>query len=257
MNPKNLFLIVLAYSLQTIAIAQKDKPAIYKSDAFSIYSNRVEQGDFKAIAISPTEMTSNYRSPDADKYSPNISFKFSINSRDNEMVSGQDHQVTLQPENGICVTTVQFGKQLVQTKPLADGVNLAPNTKWTIRLDMREIFKAFKEKGFFTLYNGDKLDQADFKGVYVAGNAAPLIWDFNNLHTRPELQLKDPDGDGIYETTLIMNSKSNEKQTAAQWKQANNTTAFPQYQSDYPISDAIYNLALDEKIKALREEKYK
>ena len=254
MNPRNIYLTAIIYSLQTIAFAQTGEKAIYKSGAYSIYSNRVEQGNFKAIALSSREMSSNYRSPEADKYSPTVQFKFSINLRDNEMVSGKDHQITLQPKNGSCVTTVQFGKQMIQTIPVAEGVNLAPNTQWTIRLDMREVFRAFSEKGFYTLYNGDKLDQADFKGVFVAGSAAPLMWDFNNLGNRAELQLKDPDGDGIYETTLIMNAKSNEKQTAEQWKQMSNTSAFPQYQSDYPISDAVYNLALDEMIKAVEPD---
>ncbi|MFY9150593.1 MAG: hypothetical protein WAO52_01145 [Prolixibacteraceae bacterium] len=254
MNPRNIYLTAIICSLQTIVIAQTAEKAIYKSDSYSIFSNHVKQGNFKATALSSGEMSSNYRSPEADKYSPTVQFKFSINSRDNEMASGKDHQITLQPENGSCVTTVQFGKQLIQTIPVAEGIILAPNTRWTIRLDMREVFKAFREKGFYTFYNGDKLDQADLKGVYIAGNAAPLMWDFNNLHTRPELQLKDPDGDGIYETTLIMNAKSNEKQTAAQWKQVSNTSAFPQYQSDYPISDAVYNLALDEMINAVEPD---
>lgn len=254
MNPRNIYLTAIICSLQTIAIAQTAEKAIYKSDAFSIFNNRVEQGNFEATALSSGEMSSNYRSPEADKYSPTISFKFSINLRDNEMVSGKDHSITLQPENGSCATTVQFGKQLIQTIPVAEGVNLAPNTQWTIRLDMHEVFEAFRGKGFYTLYNGDKLDQADFKGVYVAGNAAPLMWDFNNLYTRPELQLKDADGDGIFETTLIMNAKSNEKQTDAHWKLSSDISAFPQYQSDYAISDAVYNLAIDEMIKAVEPD---
>ncbi len=254
MNVGNVILLLIICGLQSMAMAQSTDSVIYKSDSYSIFNNRVEQGNFKAIAISPVEMTSNYRSPDADKYSPTISFKFSINSRDNEMAGRKDHQVTLQPVNGSSITDVQFGKQLAKTTPVAEGVNLAPNTKWTIRLDMREVFKAFKEKGFYTFYNGEKLEQADFKGVYVAGNSAPLMWDFNNLYNHPELQLKDPDGDGIYETTLIMNAKSNEKLTAVQWNQVNNTSAFPQYQSDYVISDAIYNLGLDEMINAIEPD---
>ena len=248
---KLLFLISLL--LPSLLLTAQEKP-LYRNGEFAVYKNRIEQHAYKAVAISPVKMTSNYRSPDADKYSPTISFKFSINSRDNEMSGGKDHQVTLQPVNGSCLTDVQFGKQLVKTTPAAEGVNLAPNTKWTIRLDMREVFKAFKEKGFYTLYNGEKLEQADFKGVYVAGNSAPLIWDFNNLYNHQELQLKDPDGDGIYETTLIMNAKSNEKQTASQWNQANNTSASPQYQSDYLISDAIYNLGLDEMLNAIEPD---
>ncbi len=253
MNSRNFYLSVIICGFQAMAMAQTNG-AMFKSDKYTIFNNHVEQNDFKAIAISPVEMSSNYRSPDADKYSRDITFKFSINSRDNEMVSGQDHHVTLQPENGSCTTTVRFGKQLLQTVPAADGSNLPPNTHWTIRLDMRDVLKSFREQGFYTLFNGEKLDQADLKGVYIAGNSAPLMWDFNNLHNRPELELKDPDGDGIYETTLTMNAKSNEKQTAAKWKKKNNTTAFPQYHSDYPVSDAIYNMALDEMIEAVEPD---
>ncbi|HEY3369379.1 MAG TPA: amylo-alpha-1,6-glucosidase [Prolixibacteraceae bacterium] len=254
MNPRTLYLAVIFCGFQLFGMAQTNENAIYKSRSYSIYPNRVEQGAFKATALSDVQMSSDYRSPDADKYPPTISFKFSINLRDNEMASGQDHQVTLQPENGKCVTTVQFGKQLIQTAPVAAGVNLAPNTQWTIRLDMRELIRSFKEKGFYTLYNGNKLYQADFKGVYVAGSASPLIWDFNNLAGKPELELKDPDGDGIYETTLVMNSKSDEKQTAAQWKLSKDISAFPQYTSSYPISDAIYNLAVEEMITAVEPD---
>jgi len=254
MNVRTIYLSALFLGFQTMALAQTGNEIIYKSSAYTIFNNRVEQGDFKATAISPVEMSSNYRSPDADRYSPDITFKFSINERDNEMVSGQDHHVTLQPENGSCITTVKFGKQMVQTIPLTAGVNLAPNTRWTIRLDMSDVIKAFRDHGFYTLFNGEKLDQADLKVVYIAGNAAPLMWDFNNLHTRPELELKDPDGDGIYETTLVMNVRDHEKKTAAKWKQSCNTAAFPLYHSDYLISDAIYNMALGEMIQAVEPD---
>lgn len=253
MNLRNLYLTTMACGLSVAVLAQNEAP-IYRSKAYTIFNNRVEQAGFKATALSSTEMTSNYRSPEADRYSPTISFKFSINSRDNEMASGKDHKVTLQPVNGSCETTVQFGKQWVKTVPVAAGVNLVPNTRWIIRLDMRDVFKAFKEKGYYTFYNGDKLVQADFKGVYVAGSAAPLMWDFNNLRNKPELELKDPDGDHIYEVTLVMNKKSDEKQTAASWKQTKNTAAFPQYKSGYPISDAIYNLATEEMINAVEPD---
>lgn len=253
MNLRNLYLTAMACGLSVAVLAQSEAP-VYRSKAYTIFNNRVEQAGFKVTALTSTEMTSNYRSPEADRYSPTISFKFSINSRDNEMVSGKNHQVTLQPLNGSCETTVQFGKQYNKTIPVAAGVNLAPNTRWTIRLDMREAFNAFKEKGYYTFYNGDKLDQADFKGVYVAGNVAPLMWDFNNLRNKPELELKDPDGDHIYEATLVMNKKSDEKQTAASWKQTQNTAAFPQYKSGYPISDAIYNLATEEMINAVEPD---
>ncbi|MDP2335952.1 MAG: hypothetical protein Q8N05_05800, partial [Bacteroidota bacterium] len=80
-------LLLIAILLQT-GCKQNEK-VIYESDQYRIFSNRVEQSGFNAVVVSPTEMTSSYRSPDADKYSPNVQFKFSINLRDNEMVPGK------------------------------------------------------------------------------------------------------------------------------------------------------------------------
>jgi len=45
-----------------------------------------------------------------------------------------------------------------------------------------------------------------------------------------------------------------EKQTATQWKLTKDISAFPQYKSDFPISDAIYNLATEEMIKAVEPD---
>ena len=233
---------------------QLSAQALYQSKAYSIYPDRVTQGKFTAKVLSPAEMWSDYRSPEADKYSPRIQFKFSINCRDNEMQSGTDHWVTLIPENNKCVSNVVFGKQCTDIKTVLPESTLPQNTAWTIRLDMRPVFTAFKTNGFYTFYNGEKLYPADFKGVFVAGCSLPLIWDFNNLYTRPELELKDPDGDGIYETTLIMNNKQDEKQSGCQWKLSKNISAFPQYKSGFPISDAIYNLATEEMIKAVEPD---
>ncbi|MDO9258124.1 MAG: hypothetical protein Q7U54_21615 [Bacteroidales bacterium] len=254
MDSRNFYMSVLFCVLQTSIFAQTRDSEVYKSDAYTIYNNRVEQAGFRAIALSATEMTSNYRSPDADKYSPTISFKFSINLQDNEMISGHDHLVTLLPENGACTTTVTFGKQYVHTNAIPEGINLAPNTRWTVRLDMRDIFQAFKDKGFYTLYNGEKLYQPDFKGVYIAGGAAPLMWDFNNLKNNPDLKLQDTDGDDIYETTLVLNKQSDEKHTDAEWKLSRDISALPQYKSDFLLSDAVYNMSLEEMLKAIETD---
>ncbi len=254
MNSRNFYMSVILCGLQTMVFAQTGDITIYKSDAYSIFNNRVEQAGFKAEALSATEMTSNYRSPEADKFSPTVSFKFSINLQDNEMISGNDHLVTLQPDNGACTTTVTFGKQLINRNSVAEGTNLAPNTSWTVRLDMRDVFNAFKEKGFYTLYNGDKLYQSDFKGVYIAGGSAPLIWDFNNLKNIPELKLQDTDGDAIFETTLVLNKQSDEKHTDAEWKLSRDISAYPQYKSDFLLSDAVYNMSLEEMLKAVEAD---
>ena len=243
---------VISIFALNLTLAQNNH--IYKSKAFTIFPDKVVQDTFNAKVVSSIELMSNYRSPEFDKYSPNIQFKFSINSRDNEMPSGKDHHVTLNPINGKCITTVVFGEQLTETKVIPAGINLPENTIWTIRLDMRKMLNSFEKTGFYTFYNGDKLAKADFRGVYIAGNAAPLSWDFSNLYNKHGLQLNDPDGDGIYETTLIMNKKQDIKSTEDRWNLTKDISAFPQYKSDFPISDAIYNLTTEEMIKAVEPD---
>jgi hypothetical protein len=217
---------------------------IYKSKAFAMYPNMIVQGGFVAEAISDSEILSNYKSYESERFSPGISFKFSINGRDNEMMSGKDHIVTLTPVNGHYITSIKFGERLVQVVPEIKKSTLQEDTYWTVKLDMRHVFKAFDKEGFYTLFNGDRLYRQDFKNVYIAGSSLPLIWDFNNLHCHPELELKDPDGDGIYETTLVMNSKKNNMSSDSFWKLSKDISAFPEYNSDFPISNAIYNLSL-------------
>lgn len=228
--------------------------SMYSSKEFSVFPDKVQQGKYTGKALSATSMISDYRSPDADKYSPHITFKFSINLRDNEMPSGKDHVVTLMPKNGSATTTVVFGKQFIEKKEIPEGTNLAPNTRWTIRADLRQVFRDFETIGFYTMANGDQLTRDDFKGIYVAGAQAPLMWDFNNLHTREGLKLEDPDGDHIYETTLLMNAKENEKITDDSWNKTLNTEEYAQYKSDYVISDAIYNLSLEEMLRAIEPD---
>ena len=69
-------LIGLVFTL----IGCNQKPAVlYQSEAFSVYSDKVVQGDFVGHVSSPTHMTSNYRSSASEDFSRLITFKFSIN----------------------------------------------------------------------------------------------------------------------------------------------------------------------------------
>jgi Bacterial alpha-L-rhamnosidase 6 hairpin glycosidase domain len=247
---KNLFISLTAclFIMQTNA-----QQALYQSKDFSIYHDKVVQDKNEAKIIAVNHITSNYQSPANLFQSAAISFKFAINGKDNEMPPGQDHQLTVKLAYGKSVTPViRYGTQLKE--PASSGEYLQPNTSLTIRLDMREVIRQFNEKGFYTTFNGDKIYKEDFKGVFVAGGTAPMFWDFDNLINRPELKLHDEDGDGIYETTMVLNKQSDQKQTDAEWKMVKDATAFPQYQSPYLISDALYNLSLEEMIKAVEPD---
>lgn len=230
---------------------------IWESAAYRVYRDSVVQGAFTARARSRTELTSDYQSPANAFQSPQVSFKFSLNGKDNEMQPGQDHVFVAVPRaDGKALETplIVFGQQSVDRTPVPADTYLAPNTPLRIRLDLRPVLAAFKKQGYYPLYNGQKLYQQDLKHVLVAGNTAPLSWDFDNLINKPQLELKDADGDGIYETTVVLNAHSDQKTTAQAWKASLNVADLPQYQSDYPMLDALYNLALEEARRAVEPD---
>ncbi|KAA3439889.1 Bacterial alpha-L-rhamnosidase [Rufibacter hautae] len=242
-------------SLVATATPVVQEQPIYQSEQYTIYPNRVVQGHFEAKVLSPTELVSNYKSMAKEFLSPELKFKFSINGKDNEMLSGRDHSFACISENGRCeMPLIVFGTQNTIGSKIPANTYLAPNTNLKIRLDMRPVLEAFSKKGFYTAFNGDKIYKEDFKGVFVAGGTAPLTWDFDNLHNFKNLELKDADKDGIYELDLVLNPSQDETVTASTWKMTRNTSAFPQYRSDYPVVDALYNQALEEMINAVEPD---
>ena len=243
---------MLAAAMLPASVCYAQTP-VWKSAAYNVYRDSIVQGKYAAVAASATELSSSYQSPANLYQSALLSFKFSINGKDNEMPSGMDHHFNCVATNGDAQTPlIKFGALLKATAPQYNF--LAPNTKLHVRLDMREVLASFKEKGYYTTFNGGKIYKEDFKGVFMAGSAAPLIWDFDNLANHAELELKDDDGDGIYETTLTMNVYDASKHTASHWKLSKDISAFPQYHSSFPVSDALYNLSLEEMLNAVEKD---
>ena len=230
---------------------------VWQSDAYTLYRDSVTQGANRARAGSATELVSNYRSPANETQSPLIAFKFSLNGPDNELPPGQNNTfLVLPPAPGAVLETPVsvFGQRSVDARPVPADKYLAPNTRLKIRLDMRPVLAAFQKQGFYTTYKGEKLYKQDFKKVLVAGSVAPLSWDFDNLANQSELELHDPDGDGIYEVTLTLNAPAAAKTTAQRWQKSLDTSDLPQYTSDYPLADALYNLALEEARRAVEPD---
>lgn len=243
------FLIVWLF-LYTNVMAQIK---IYQSEAYDIYSNKVVQGKFTAQALSSSRLNSNYESPTNLYQSANISFKFAINGKDNEMSAGVDHQFSVIAPNGFAETPIiLFGEQLKYSKK--STAFLAPNTKLKIRLDMRTVLKQFNENGFYTCFNGTKIYKQDFKGVFIAGGTLPMIWDFDNVVNHDNLKLTDKNNDGIYETELVLNAQKDQKKIATEWNQTKDINAFPQYQSPYLIQHTLYNLSMEEMINAVEPD---
>lgn len=67
--------------------------------------------------------------------------------------------------------------------------------------------------------------------MYVVGNTAPMVWNFDNLGSHTDLQLTDPDGDKIYEVTLNVNPQKETDTTVKLWQLKKDISAFSQYQT--------------------------
>ena len=243
--------MVLLFNLFTMSsVAQKP---IFHSNAFSIFADRVEQGKYTAIAKSAEELTSNYQSSQESFYPAKIEFKFSINGSDNEMPFGQNHEVAIgSGDKTQQIPLIVFGKK---TELLSSKNDSLPyNKEVTFRVDMREVLHQFQTKGYYITSNGSKIYKQDFRGVFIAGNVPPLTWDFDNLQKHGDLELKDADGDGIYELTLMLNRKEDEKSLASKWKLSKDISSYPQMKSSYVLSDALYNLSLEEMVNAIEPD---
>ena len=228
---------------------------IYQSKEFSVYRDSVVQDSFVAKAISRNEIVSNYISPAEQFKSPEVKFKFSINGADNAAPSGKDNVIICAGGNGNYETPViKFGDQFIDSSKIETGEFLKKDVRLTIRVDMNDVLKSFKDKGFYVTFDGKKIYKNDFKGVFVAGNIPPLTWDFNNLYAHKDLELKDDNHDGIYEITLTLNQNPNENKTANSWKLSKDISAFPQYHSPDALPDALYNLALEEMQNAIEPD---
>lgn len=233
---------------------QNTEQLLYESKAFRVFSDRVEQQDFTARAIDRAHMVSDYVSPAQSEYSSLLNFKFSINGKDNEAPEGKNHTLNVVPSQKGLSPVIKFGEFDSPTTDDAEVTNLSPNTEYTIRVDLGDVLSEMKEKGFFTTFNGQRIRQSDFTGVYIAGGSAPLSWDFDNLKNTPSYQLQDNDGDGIFEGTFVLNPQDTTKSKERKWTLTRDITKYPSYESDQVLVDALYNMSLDETIMDIEQD---
>ncbi len=230
--------------LITIMMGCSNKSLVlYKSPKFTVYSDKVVQGNFAAQVESPTKIVSDYRSLAYENFSRLVTFKFSINEKDNELQSGVNHGIVI-GENEHQSPIIVFGEK-DNASPTDPGTKLPVNYKYTFRIDMNPVLKQFAEKGYYEAFDGTRIAKSDFKAVYIAGGTPPLTWDFVNLEEKG-FELKDPDGDGIYEITVSFNPFDEKENQNKTWELSQDISMKPSYKSDQPIVDALFNLSLAE-----------
>lgn len=245
---KKIFLMsgIVAAALSVASCSNGSRqPAdvISTCDEYTVYNNRVVQGEFTATAVSPTKIVTDYKSPVTSGASSLVNFRFSINSRDNELPQGVSHTALI----GDAVSDSHifaFGEVTETIDTSATGTELAKDTQWTVRVDMRPVLASFKENGHFVTATGDSIYADDFKGVWIAGSVDPLSWDFENLYGKDDRKLQDR-GDGVFEVTLTVNPTTDRPADVTEWSIDSIDSRFPRYESEQLLVDAIYNMSLD------------
>ncbi|MHB1146307.1 MAG: alpha-L-rhamnosidase-related protein [Lutibacter sp.] len=252
-NKNNIWTVVLILSLAgCVSTAEKGHDnVLYKSKSFTIYNDSIVQGENKAVILSNKKITSNYKSASTKNYSNLISFKLTINEKDIELPSGNDHHVLI--ENGLNESPIIVFGEADKNMPLDKGEKLNPNYQYTFKVDMSPVLNSFKEKGYYEAFDKSRIAKQDFKGFYIAGGSKPLTWDFSNLEEN-NLELFDKDGDGIYEIILILNPYDSSIKEEKTWELSEDISKKPSFTSDQPIVDVLYNLSLEEALLAIEPD---
>jgi len=237
--------------LPSCNVQESTDTVLYESDSFTIFKDKVVQGNNVAEVITPTHLKSNYKSPASANFSRLVKFKFSINEKDNELPPGADHWVIIS-EGDHESELIKFG---VQPEPVPESpVTFLPtNYEYTIKVDLSSVLEQFKKQGYYEAFDETRIAKDDFKGFYVAGGSEPLSWDFVNLDSKG-LKLEPTDDPSIYSLTLILNPYDEADFKDKEWKLSEDISNRPKYTSEQPIVDALFNLSMEEAIKNIEPD---
>ena len=229
---------------------------IYQGNEYQVTDTSVVQGTFRAVAESRTRITSNYQ-----RERTAVNFKFSLNGRNNERLSGDDRRLRLDPVGGLYRTPVYvFGGRPDEGFPQPEMVTRRADTdafEVVFRVDLRPVLRSFRENGVYDPPVGEPIQEEDFEGVTIVGDTDPLVWDTQQAWADEDMRFQDPDGDGVYHLSLQFARRDlrplNDRGKAV-WSLTEDVSDFPQYTSDQRLVDALYTLSLEETLLDIRED---
>ncbi len=240
-----------------LTAGRTDDRVLLKTASYEVTATRVMQGKYVATARSPYEIESTYRSNYSIRTPKAIQIKFSIDGADNEAPAGQNHLLLI---NSSQPQTFVFGKFPTEAAPSVQSAAkgyLRADTRVAIRLDMRTVIAEMNKLGYYTAFDGHKVTRDEFKGVYVAGNTLPLSWDFQSLPDEPQFALHDSDDSGIYKGTIFFSKVQFPGRSflrVREWKLAKSISDYPRYTSGSILSEALYNMSLEEMTEDIRPD---
>lgn len=220
---------------------------------FSVTDTSVRQGMFEAVAIGRDTILSTY--PRAGR---EIRFRFSINGLENEFASGTEHTIYLRPRDGRQTTRVYvFGDDREPPPPTPESSAASEDgtAQVTIRLDLRAVQRALRDSGIYRPPLGAPVRAIEH--VYAIGDPEPLTWDYGAVRPGMAQELRDPDGDGIYEATIPFATSYTRPRASdgrALWARSLDISSLPRVTSRQRIQDAVYRLSVEELRQLVRED---
>jgi len=187
-------------SLVIMQCFSQQKP-LYQSGTFAIYPDKVVQGKFEGKALSATELASNYKSPANEFLSPAITFKFSINGKDNTV----EHYITVDAptlthtNNTISWNAIKGAKQY---KVLKNGKEVSKTNKTDLSVTSDNYAEyqiiALDEKG---------VESFASEPLLIAGRTITNIYEMENNATKASQSYKGFSGDGFVEISKNKNTE--------------------------------------------------
>lgn len=222
---------------------------------FLVTGTSVREGRFEAVALSRDTIISNFPRAARETH-----FRFSINGLENEFPPGTDHTMFIRPTEGRLVSPVYtFGVESAPPPPTpGQSASSEEGTAQVVfRLDMRHVLRSLRDSGYYDPPIGDRINRDDPFAVYVRGTPAPLTWDLDALVPGSPHEMHDPDGDGIYETTIPVAAEYTRPQTPdgrAVWARRLDISGLPELRSEQLLQDALFRMSLEELLQLVREE---
>lgn len=221
---------------------------------FVVTDSSVRQGRFEALALSRDSIVSTY--PRAAR---EVRFRFSIDGVENEFPSGTEHTIYLRPEGGKIVTPLyRFGAESAPPppRPETSASGEEGTAAVTFRVDLRHVHESLRARGYYDPPLGARITHRDIR-VYVLGDPEPLTWDYAALRHGSPLELKDADGDGIYEGTVAIATeytRPRDDEGRALWARRLDLDGFPDVTSSQRLQDALYRMSLEELRQLVRDD---
>ena len=242
-------------SLAIVALVPDGTGAQEPARPFVVTDSSVREGRFEAIALSRDTIVSNFPRAAREAH-----FRFSINGLDNEFAPGTDHTIFLRPSGGRQTTPLyRFGVESAPAPPTPEqsASSEEGTAQVTFRLDMRHVVGSLRDSGHYDPPLGPRINRGDPFAVYLRGTPEPLTWDLQALRPGSPLEMKDPDGDGIYEVTIPIAAEYTRPSTAdgrAIWARRLDLGSLPAVQSSQILQDALFRLSLEELLQLVRED---